>query len=212
MEAALAAGAGVSELFCLANDETGPALAAGRDIAIVTPEALARLSGTRTPQSPVAVVEIPAPDDLRPRATLVLWGVGDPGNAGTLLRTAAAFDLDVAVAGSATDLWSPKVLRAGGGSHFGLNLARADMARLRAAGLEVIASVPRGGTALWEAPLPETPALVVGDEAGGLPDDVLAAAATTVTIPMAAGTESLNVGVAGALLAYEWRRRRAGRP
>jgi TrmH family RNA methyltransferase len=140
---------------------------------------------------------------------LVAWGVADPGNVGTLIRCAAAFGLGFAAGPGTADPWSPKVLRSGAGGHFRAGAARVGgLEPLRAGDRRLVASVARGGSA--PSALPRGPvAVLVGDEARGLPPEVVAACEAAVTIPMPGGTESLNAAVAGAILAYEVSRRGA---
>ena len=159
------------------------------------------MSSTREAQSPVAVIPIPAGEVPPGGRVIVVWGLGDPGNFGTLIRSAAAFGFGVLVGPGSADVWSPKVLRAAAGAHFRTPIGIAsDLAAVRAGGRLIVATVPRGG----EPPgrLPGAAAVLVGSEPHGLPGDIVAAADLRVTIPMAAGTESLNAAVAGAIVAY----------
>ena len=200
---AIAAGMVPDTIFALDDDGDGRAWAerAGCELLTVTPEVLGKIATTETPQSPVAIV--PIPDGALPAtgSVLVAWGVSDPGNAGTLIRTAAAFGLAYAAGPDTADTWSPKVLRAAAGAHF-----RAPIASIGSlddlAGRTLVATVVSGGAAPRDLPEGDL-AVLVGDEAAGLPDDVTAAAGLAVTIPMPGGTESLNAAVAGAIVAYE---------
>ncbi len=135
--------------------------------------------------------------------------VTDPGNAGTLIRTAAALGFDLAFPAGAVDIWSPKVLRAGAGAHFSTTISTGEPID---PSIGTIATVVRGGL-----PLPDLAgrleatrrwAILIGEEAGGLEARQVEAADLTVTIPMAGEVESLNAAVAGAIVAYEvgrWR-------
>ncbi len=186
------------------------ARAAGVEVVVVSAEIIARLSTTETPQSPVAVVavggdEIPGDGDV-----LVAWGVGDPGNVGTLIRTAAAFGWGFVAGPETADPWSPKALRAGAGGHFRVPIGRcASLEEL--GGRLVVATVAVGGDPPEALGGADPLAVVVGDEAKGLPESVVAAAGARVTIAMPGGTESLNAAVAGAIVVYEASRRRTGR-
>jgi len=140
--------------------------------------------------------------------------VQDPGNVGTILRTCAAAGLHRVITAPATAwCWSPKVLRAGMGAHFHLQIHEAvgwaELApRLR---VEVRATSASAPTSLWGADL-RAPALwLFGQEGAGLAGALLAAATRTVSIPQSAAVESLNVGVAAALCLYEQLRQRGGR-
>lgn len=182
----------------------------GVELRTVSEAVLARLAPTEHPRGPITVMRMPEAAHLEAVDTVVLLGIGDPGNAGTLIRSAAAFGFRVAVGHDGVDVWSPKVLRAGAGAHFivGISVLGADpVAELRSAGLVVTAATPKGGMA------PAVPpggaiALMIGNEPRGLPEDVVAGAEVAVSIPIAAGIESLNAGVAGSILMYERARTR----
>lgn len=207
---AVAAGAEIVEVFGLAGDDGARRLAAAGGAAwvAVTGDVLGRLASTETPRGPVAVLAVPPPGDVERDALDV--GVADPGNAGTLIRTAAAFALDVVARPGAVDVWSPKVLRSAAGAHFRTRISDRLPPGTGRIGTVVAGGVPadRAGEALdpsrrW--------AVVVGNEARGLSDEDLAACDVLVTVPMPGGVESLNAAVAGAIVAYELSRWRAGR-
>ncbi len=193
-------------VFALDSDEVGARLALGHgvELIVVDPGALSRLAGTRTPRGPIAVIEIPPPGSLKGRpGALVSWGVGDPGNVGTLIRTAAAFGWAFAFTPGTADPWSPKVLRAGAGAQFRSNpIPVAAVDDLTGAGYHVVATVVEGGESIDRLGSGRY-AVLVGEEAAGLPADVVGRATTQVTIPMPGGTESLNVAVAAAIVVYE---------
>ena len=182
-------------------------------------DTMAHLTDVATPQGIVAVVErrlmdaASFPDRLAPDATLLLLdGVQDPGNVGTLLRTAAWFGADAVAAGPGTaGLYGPKVMRAATGGHWALQLTRTDapgplLDRLRRNGWALYGADLQGVRS--DAWIPERPsALVLGSEAHGLSPAVLDRLDTPVSIPGAAhrpSAESLNVAVAGGILVYEW--------
>lgn len=177
------------------------------DIVAVADPVLERLAGTTSPSGPVAVMEIPQSAPLEPHPTVILCGISDPGNAGSLIRTAAAFGYHVAVTAGSADPWAPKVLRSAAGGHFSTPItlldAPLDMA-LDGAGLVGVALVSRGGQDP-DARLDGIPALLVGNEARGLDERTLSAARHRVTIPMTTGSESLNAAVAGAIAMYRYR-------
>jgi len=202
VEEAVAAGQRLLELYALADDRSavGWAAAAGAELVVVGEEALKRLSSTQTPQSPLAVLEIPTRGLDASRSVLVAWRISDPGNLGTMIRTAAAFGLDVAVTAGSADLWSPKVLRAGMGGHF--HTAVVEIDGLDALEAVLVAAVMSGGVSPRDLP-PGRLAILIGSEAHGLPNEVVAQADVRVTIPMAGPTESLNAAAAATILAYE---------
>lgn len=142
---------------------------------------------------------------------LYLEAIQDPGNAGTLLRIAAASGVRQVFAGPGTaSLWSPRVLRAGQGAHFRLHLAE-DVAvselPARFAG-PWIGTVVRDAPSLWEAALPASPVgWMLGNEGQGLSAAALAQCALCARIPLETAVESLNVAAAAAVCLFERRRR-----
>jgi RNA methyltransferase, TrmH family len=135
-----------------------------------------------------------------------LDGVQDAGNVGAILRSAAAFGVELAVLGrGCADAWSPKVLRAAMGGHFALSIAEvADLAVALAQfpGKRVCAA-PAGGVAPAELDLAGALAWIVGSEGRGVSAQVAAQATLRVSVPVAQGVESLNVAAAAAILFYE---------
>ena len=175
-------------------------LAAGDD---VEPELLA---GVSTLAHPPRVIGVFRRADLpvwgqRPVA-LALWHVADPGNVGTLIRTADAFDASVALSEGCADPTSPKALRASAGAIFRVPLGGFD----EAAGTR-IALVAGEGRPLAELELGEGTTFVLGAEREGLPADVVESCDAVASIPIDEASESLNVAAAGAIALYEWRRR-----
>lgn len=171
-----------------------------------------RLAGTDTPQGVLAVVDPPVwtLEQLAPAAgapVLILDAVQDPGNVGTLLRTAFALGAAGAVLLKGTaDPHNAKVVRAAMGATFRLPTASADDGQLAAWVRERSAAVwatAGQGTPLAQLQVPERLALVVGNEGAGIRDAVRQLAAARVTIPLARGAESLNVAVAAGIVLYE---------
>ena len=156
---------------------------------------------------PPRVVAVYRRDDLRRSgdraAGLALWRVADPGNVGTLIRTADAFGAFVALSAGCADPTSAKALRSSAGAIFRVPLFDFD----EAPGPHV-ALVAHGGAPLDEIVLPELVTFVLGAEREGVPPEMLARCDATASIPMAGGAESLNVAVAGAIALYEYSRRR----
>lgn len=170
------------------------------------------ISGVSTPTGIAALIDIPAVPDRVPRGdVLMLDAVQDAGNVGAILRTAAAAGVhDVYLGTGCAGAWTPRVLRAGQGAHFSLAIReRADLPAVLA-GLPQIsmATVARGGTTLHEFDLSVPVAWLVGNEGAGLSAGLTAAATERVTIPLASGTESLNVAAAVAVCLFEARRQR----
>jgi TrmH family RNA methyltransferase len=182
---------------------------------------LEKIGTTRTPQ-PVLAVARWSPRSLadlvaraRDGVVVVTVDVADPGNLGTILRSAeAAGAAGVVVAGRGVDIRSPKVVRASAGAVFGVPVAEvpdpaAALAAFRAAGIRCLGAVARGGAAPGEVVLARGCAIVLGNEAHGLAPDLAAALDGAVTIPMAGAAESLNVAMAATVLCFEAARQRA---
>jgi TrmH family RNA methyltransferase len=163
----------------------------------------------------LAVINTPGAT-LQPPAAfcLLLEDVQDPGNVGTMLRTAAAAGVaQVLLSKRCAFAWSPKVLRAAQGAHFLTTIGEdTDLpewaARFRADGGRVAALVPRDGVELFGADLAQPIALAIGNEGAGLSDALSSAADLRVTIPMPGGTESLNASAAAAITLLECVRQR----
>lgn len=159
------------------------------------------------------VVAVPQPElPLRAKRDLVyLDGVQDPGNAGTLLRTAAAAGIVEVLAGPTTAaLWAPKTMRAGQGAQFRLRIHQpVDAGQLpRLLDGDWIGADARDGEPLWQASLPAGPiGWVFGAEGAGLSAAARAACARRVSIPIDSAVESLNVAAAAAVCLFERRRR-----
>jgi RNA methyltransferase, TrmH family len=151
-----------------------------------------------------------------PQMVFMLDEVQDPGNVGAIVRTAEACGATGVIAGHGTaDPMGWKALRGSMGSIFRLPVAiRQSVSRAvdaaRAAGIEIVAAVPRDGILLPHCDLRRPVAVLLGGEGGGLPDALVALATTRLTIPMRPPVESLNVATAAALIAYEAQRQRGG--
>jgi TrmH family RNA methyltransferase len=196
--------------------------ASGAVVRLAREGALARVVDAVTPRAVAAVAVLPArePGEAVSAAgplCLVLVGVSDPGNAGTLLRSAeAAGGGAVLFCGDSVDPFGPKCVRSSAGSVFRLAVVRDAAARdavraLVAAGVRTVATVARGGQPYDAADLAGPVGLVLGSEAHGLPAPLVGDVDEAVTIPMLGRTESLNVGMAGTVLCFEsLRQRRAG--
>lgn len=170
----------------------------------VEPKLLAELSTLAHPPRVIAVFRrADLPNELTAEEGLALWRVGDPGNVGTLVRTADALGpAFVALSEGCADPTSPKALRASMGAIFRVPVGRFDEAPRPWVGL-----VPRGGEPLAELELGQRTTLVLGAERGGLAEDVAASCDALASIPLAEGAESLNVAAAGAIALYELKRR-----
>src|SRR6185503_1859367 len=173
------------------------------------------LSGVEAPTGVIACVRTPSGRKVPPTAPLVLLleNIQDPGNVGTLLRSAAAAGAGhVVLSPQCAFAWSPKVLRAAMGAHFALNI-------VEGADLESFIGSYRGATialsvdaesSLYDLDLRAPTAFVIGNEGAGLSEPLKAAVSTRARIPMPGRMESLNAGVAGALCLFEAMRQRGG--
>jgi TrmH family RNA methyltransferase len=196
-------------------------LDAGARVHTLEPGVMERVADTVTPQPVAAVVGYVDVDldALRDGSMVVACvDVRDPGNAGTVLRTAEAAGADgVICCEGSVDVYNPKTVRASAGSLFHVPVvvgAAPDVVAdaVRGFGFTSVATVAHDGTNYADVDLTGRVALFLGNEASGLPDDVVARADLEVTIPMAGRTESLNVGMAAAVLCFEAaRQRRAAR-
>lgn len=205
LEEAVASGADIRQIFALETDRSSRLLAddVGISLVLIDDGALKRLAGTGTPRGPVAVVAIPGPVEFGDRNMLVSWGVSDPGNVGTMIRIARAFDWGFGFGVGTADPWSPKVLRSAAGNQFATPIVPiGELEELGSLGLQTVATVVSGGEVPSELGEGRY-GVIIGDEAAGLPTDVVAACDRSVTIPMPGGAESLNAAVAAGIIVYE---------
>lgn len=177
-----------------------------------TPAVVAGAADTRSPQGIVAACAWPEPEP-RPGLRLVIDGVQDPGNTGTLLRSAEAAGVGMVLCAPGTaDPYSPKVLRAAMGAHFSLPLRaeqswEAIAAELGAAPL-VYAADAEARMPYYAADWKQPAGLIIGGEARGVSDEGLALATHRIAIPMFGRAESLNAAVAGSVILFEALRQR----
>ena len=173
------------------------------------PDAVKKLSTLTTPTGPVALfpfLDIPAAELLRSRDLIILLdGVQDPGNVGTVIRAAHAFGAGVALTRGTADLYNSKTVRATMGSLFHAPVTReldatTFLEEAHAGGFLSAAAMPKGGSPPAEVPIGKL-VLVVGSEGSGLPEEVVGACSREVTIPVLA--PSLNAAVAASILLYE---------
>ncbi len=222
---ALANGARVSGLFVTVPAQARhaalveAAASSGIDVQVVSGEVMSELAQTVTPQGLLAVcglVDVPlgavASARPRPRLVALLANVRDPGNAGTVLRTADAAGADAVVfADASVDPYNGKCVRASAGSLFhlpvvaGTRLAETIEA-LRGAGMRIVAADGRAGAALDDGAAREAlarpTAWLFGNEAWGLPPDLLALADESLAVPIYGRAESLNLAAAAAVCLY----------
>jgi RNA methyltransferase, TrmH family len=184
-------------------------------VAIVPGPLMAASSSLESPPPLGFVVPWAGPRSPRPeQPTVVLDRLQDAGNVGTILRTASAFGFAqvIALKGTAA-LWSPKVLRAGMGAHFKLELVEAgSVADLDALGVPLLATSSHAKAELPATRLPWPCAWVLGHEGQGISEGLLERCSATVSIPQPGGEESLNVASAAAVCLYESLRQRSRQP
>jgi TrmH family RNA methyltransferase len=180
-------------------------------------DVLQAVSDTVTPQGIVAAVRWPELEASVHNVVLVLDALQDPGNVGTLLRSAVATNISqvICMVGTA-DVYSPKVARAAMGAHFRVPIAQDvtwDEAPLLLSTVDhIYATVADASMPYYAADWRQTSALIIGNEANGVSDAGLALATKQISIPMSPGVESLNAAIAGSVLLFEMQRqRRLGR-
>lgn len=181
---------------------------------LVSPDVLQAIATTIQPDGVVATARSrPQPVALSSLG-LVLETVQDPGNLGSIIRTAAAAGAEgLLLSGDSVDLEHPKVLRASAGQWFRLPMAvspdlEADLRRYQAQGMQVVATRPDANLTYWDLDLRRPSLILLGNEGAGLSDKLLRLADQQVRIPLSQDVESLNVAIAAALILYEAQRQR----
>ena len=219
---ALEAGASVRDVFVAdvadASEVVAEAERSGARVHEVSEQILRAVSDAATPQGVVAIVELGgatlADLDLESGLILVLSQIRDPGNAGTLIRSAAAAACGgIVFSTGSVDPFSPKTLRAAAGSVFRTPLATKvelgdAVEHLRAAGFAVIGADARSDRSVYDLDLVRPTAVVLGNESWGLADVDAPGLDATAGIALPGPVESLNVGVAGSLFLFEAARQR----
>lgn len=220
---ALRSGLAVETVFVRSGSESvlrGLAVEGG-EVLELTPEVFASAVETESPQGVAALVAAPrfGVEEIFPgrgaALVLVMAGLQDPGNVGTLIRSAEAFGASGAVLLPGTvNVWNAKAVRASAGSVFRLPVVSMGLeemvAALRKRGVRLLAASADGDLELSAAGLDEPVALVIGNEGAGVPAEVLAAADGRIAIRCPGPVESLNAGIAGSIVLYEAARQRAG--
>jgi TrmH family RNA methyltransferase len=182
------------------------------DVQAVSDEVMAAMSDTETPAGVLAILPLrPRPLPPNPQLVLILDQIRDPGNLGTMLRTAAASGVDgVLLSPGSVDAYNPKVVRAGMGAHLRLAIQQKAWAEIAAICRDMaIWLAAAGGTLPYTAVNWRQPsALIIGSEARGASDEAAALAGGAIYIPMYAATESLNAAVAAGVILFEAARQR----
>jgi len=200
-----------------AEDLARQARSQGVEVWSLDARVLERLSPTRTSQGLLGGARAPSwklEDTLGRDLVVVLEGIQDPGNVGTLLRTARAAGAGGAILVGGADPYSPRSVRSAAGALFHLPVVRLApdrapevLAALESSGHAVVTAEAHGGQDLYHSPLPQRMALVMGAEVQGVPGPYRGRAQACLSIPLASGCESLNVAAAAAVLLFEFRRR-----
>lgn len=188
----------------------------GCSVEEIPDELMSSLSDTKNSQGILAVVPFPNIPTVDPLTFIVVAdSIRDPGNIGTLLRSAAAVGVEMFIlTPGTTDPFAPKVVRSAMGAHFRLPIREYDWSGVRS---EIVKNATHPikvfladmvGESLWEADFTKPLALIIGGEAEGASSEGRGLANTTVSIPMPGGAESLNAAVAGSILLFEILRQR----
>jgi RNA methyltransferase, TrmH family len=195
-----------------------PQISSHTELLLLPDEAFASAVPSETPQGVAALVRVKpcALDDAllpQPPMVIVTVGLQDPGNLGTIARSAEAFGATGLLLGEGTvSQWNWKALRASAGSMFRIPAVKVELASaisdLKAHGLRVLATSSHKGTLISQADLSGPLALLVGNEGSGLAKQVLSRADEVVAIPQSSRVESLNAGIAASIILYEASRQR----
>jgi RNA methyltransferase, TrmH family len=173
----------------------------------ITKEIVKELAETETSQGIFAVCHIPQNEDVKGTSYLLLDAVQDPGNLGTIIRTADAAGIDTIIVGTGSvDIYNSKVLRSAQGSHFHLPILRGDLRewieRLKSLNTPIYGTALENGTIYTNIKPTESFAIIVGNEGNGIQEGILAETDQNLYIPILGKSESLNVAVATGILLY----------
>jgi TrmH family RNA methyltransferase len=182
----------------------------------VSEAVLEAIATTISPDGIIATAprHLPTPIPANPQLGILLETLQDPGNLGTIIRTAAAAGADALwLTGDSVDLDHPKVLRATAGQWFRMPMLvtetpQAQVQHCQQAGMQIVATQMTATQTYWDADLTKPTLFLLGNEGAGLSADLMAMADVNVRIPLMPGVESLNVAIATALLLYEAQRQR----
>ena len=185
------------------------------DVRLVTPEVLASMCTTVSPDGVVAIAQRGAKPALISEHVslgIALERLQDPGNLGAVIRTAAAAGCDrIWLTSDSVDIDHPKVLRATAGQWFRVPMQTvSDFEGLKSLGVQLVATTPVASLDYWDLDLRQPTVFLMGNEGAGLSQQAMDLATHQVKIPLAADVESLNVAIATAVLLYETKRQRQG--
>ena len=187
---------------------------------VVSPEVLTALATTVNPDGVVATAQrrATASPSVATDLGIALETLQDPGNLGTIIRTATAAGAGgLWLSGDSVDVDQPKVLRASAGAWFRLPIIvspdlKAEVGHCRQQGVQVIATASNAPDTYWEIDYRRPTLILLGNEGAGLSANLVELADRQVKIPLKAGVESLNVAIAAALILYEAQRQRGSTP
>lgn len=198
----------IEEIILSEKAEMPPSLDYGSiPVTVVTEEISRQLAETETTQGIFAVCSQPKNEYAGGKTYLLIDSVQDPGNLGTMIRTADAAGIDAVIVGKGSvDIYNPKVLRSGQGSHFHLPVLTGDLSewvdRLKSEGVPVYGTALENGAVYSTTGQNESFALLVGNEGSGVSSDLLQKTTQNLYIPIFGKSESLNVAVAAGILLY----------
>jgi TrmH family RNA methyltransferase len=202
-------GCGNAEIKHLLAEQASKASA---DVAVLSDTLFREISSVTTPTGVVALISIPAPASIPARESksesfcVLLEAMQDPGNVGSILRSAAAAGAsEIYLSEGCADAWAPKTLRAAMGAHFLVRIyERSDLAEVaRTFKGKVVASTLKAKNSLYKTRLTGPTAFIFGSEGTGLSEAMLQASTEQIIIPMPGGTESLNAAAAAAVCFFE---------
>lgn len=181
---------------------------------LVSSEVLSAIATTVNPDGVVAIAprSVAQPARAIDKLGIALEQLQDPGNLGTIIRTAAATGINgLWLSSDSVDIYNPKVLRASAGQWFQMPMATDEnlvelVRQQRHHGVQIIATTSTASKTYWEVDFKLPSLILLGNEGAGLSDEIIEIADERVTIPLSSGVESLNVGVAAALILYEAKR------
>lgn len=212
VEAALRTDWPIQEILALESETELSEMALDRGLSVrrATPEILSYAGEAQTALPVLALGEMPAPSSANwPDFTLVLDGISDPGNVGTLWRAADAAGAGAVLSLGGADPFSPKAVRSAAGSTFHLPPTRVEtpaalIERAKAQEVVLICAQAHGAPSCFDFAWPERAALILGHETRGVSPELSEAAQFAVTIPIFGRAESLNAAMAGTVLLFAW--------
>lgn len=182
----------------------------GIEVKTVSDNVFAAISETKSPQGIMAVADMPDADikDIEIDNSVIVYceNISDPGNLGTIIRTADAAGCNAVILTGCVDLYNPKTVRATMSSLFNIKICISDNSAaeyLKSRGVCIVGTSPNAEVMLYSEPVKTPVALVIGNEANGISDEMLLKCDKCIKIPMFGKVESLNASVAAALVIYD---------